>query len=137
MKGIITMSRSSRLLFALALSVGLGFASAGPAAAQIKDIEGDQLPQTEEEAEALYEKLRGAYEAGLLCRDIEPSDDDRTELAALLNEKTRGQVMPGTQLSLIDEARRDVQRLHGKEGCDGPKMSELLGMFDAHLAGVF
>lgn len=131
------MSKASRLLLAVMLSAGIGLTVPAPAAAQIKDIEGDQLPQSEEDAQALYEKLRGAYEAGLLCREIEPSDEDRTELAALLNEKTRGQVMPGVQLSLIDEARRDVQRLHAKEGCDGPKMSELLGMFDAHLSGVF
>lgn len=107
-----------------------------PAMAQTTP-EDDQLPMTVEEAEALYADLRGAYEAGKLCRGIEPTEEDRAELAALLNEKTRGQVMPARQLSMIEAAEREVQRLHRLEGCDGPKMSEFLGMYDAQLSEIF
>jgi hypothetical protein len=107
------------------------------AMAQTTAPEEDQLPLSQEQAEALYADLRGAYEAAKFCRDIEPSDEDRAELAALLNEKTRGQVMPARQLSMIDAAEREVARLHRQEGCDGPHMSEYLGMYDAHLSEIF
>ncbi len=108
-----------------------------PNAAHSQSVEVDELPQSQEQAEALYGELRSAYEAALLCRELEPSEEDRTELATLLNEKTRGQVMPGVQLSRIDAAKREVARQHREEGCDGPRMSELLGMFDAHLKTLF
>jgi len=108
-----------------------------PAFAQSEAVEGDQLPQTQEQAEALYSELRSAYEAALLCRSLEPTEEDRAELAALLNEKTRGQVMPGVQLSRIDAARREVASSHKSAGCDGPRMSELLGIYDAQLSGIF
>ena len=119
------------LLIAALLSLAL------PHAAYSQSVEVDELPQSQEQAEALYGELRAAYEAALLCRDLEPGEEDRAELAALLNEKTRGQVMPGVQLSRIDAAKREVARRHTAEGCDGPRMSELLGMFDAHLKTVF
>ena len=116
----------------------LVFALVAPAAwAQTAASEQDDLPLSAEEAEALYAGLRGAYEAAKLCRGIEPSEEDREELAARLNEKTRGQVMPGQQLSMIDAAERDLARLHRQEGCDGPRVSEYLGMYDAQLSDLF
>lgn len=113
------------------------FLLASPAFGQSGTVESDELPQSAEQAEALYSELRSAYEAALLCRALEPTEEDRAELAALLNEKTRGQVMPGIQLSRIDAARREVASKHKSEGCDGPRMSELLGIYDAQLSAIF
>lgn len=123
-----------RTLTAASLALALMTAAAW---AQTAESQPDELPLSTEEAEALYASLRGAYEAAKHCRGIEPSEEDREELAARLNEKTRGQVMPGLQLSMIDAAERDLALLFRQEGCDGPRMSEYLGMYDAHLSDLF
>lgn len=107
------------------------------AQAQTAAAEPDELPLTQAEADAFYGKLRGAYEGAILCRGIEPEDEQRAAVAARLNEITQGLVMPGKQLSMIDAAKAEVARLHRQQGCDGPKMSEFLGVYDAHLADLF
>jgi len=88
-------------------------------------------------AEDHYSELRSSYEAALLCRGIVPSDEDRSQMAALLNEKTNGQLMPGVQLSLIDAAHRTVIARHNGEGCSGPRMGELLTIYDTQLSQIF
>lgn len=124
------MSRS----FLTISSLALGLTLAGCASAPMQESSGGMA---ELSGQALYSEQRGAYEAALRCRGLQPSNQDRSELGALLRERAGEQMPIGVELSLIVEAHRDVARLHSGGGCGGPRVTKLLGVYDTQLSQIF
>ncbi|MET4807588.1 hypothetical protein [Limibacillus sp. MBR-115] len=123
--------------FLLVSSLAFGLTMAGCASAPNSGGSADSGAMMAKSGQALYSEQRGAYEAALRCRGLHPSDQDRSELGALLRERAGEPMLAGVELSLIVEAQRDVARLHSGGGCSGPHITELLGVYDTQLSQIF
>ena len=84
--------------------------------------------------EATYLRYHRAINAEATCkhRNFGPSDD--TRMASYIEGKVHHPIGPDRRVSLIEQARLDIDQLVEQRGCDSAAIKELLTVFDAELA---
>lgn len=110
------------------------FLLAVPAAAQTSGSS-DAEAMTGEQAEQAYLTLYEAFAVARACRDLPGEGAGLNEqVTDVISLKTNNQVPIGDQLSLIDDAKASAKSLLDKEGCEGPKAAQAMGVYDAQIA---
>lgn len=61
---------------------------------------------------------------------------NQESMAAVINGKVMGEISAGRRLQLIEEAKRIVDDVAQKKGCDSPKAQDWLALFNAELKPV-
>lgn len=87
----------------------------------------------EAEAEALYGRYHQAIEAAKQCRKLDFDQPQHGAMAEVIHARIQHQI-GAKRLSLLTKAQREARALIDDEGCQGPKVAELLALFDADLA---
>ncbi len=110
------------------------FMTTWPLAASAQTSDADQVQSmTQDQAEAMFQDLYRAFDITRSCRKLE--DEGLNEkVTAIISAQTGNKVAIGKQLSLIDAAKQESKKTVKAEGCDGPKASENLGVYDAKIA---
>lgn len=84
--------------------------------------------------DATYLRYHRAINAEATCkhRDFGPSDDSR--MASYIEGKVHHRIGPDRRVTLIEQARLEVDQLVEQRGCDSAAIKDLLAVFDAELA---
>ena len=61
---------------------------------------------------------------------------NQESMAAVINGKVMGEISAGRRLQLIEEAKRIVDDVAEKKGCDSPEAQDWLALFHAELEPV-
>jgi hypothetical protein len=84
--------------------------------------------------DATYLRYHRAINAEATCkhRDFGPSDD--TRMASYIEGKVHHRIGPDRRVTLIEQARLEVDQLVEQRGCDSAAIKDLLTVFGAELA---
>lgn len=112
----------------------LAFLLALPVAAGAQSTDSDTAQSlTEAQAEVLFGDLYRAFDITRICRKLE-GEGLNEKVTAIISAQTGNKVAIGKQLSLIDAAKLESKKTVKAEGCEGPNVSENLGVYDAKIA---
>ena len=84
--------------------------------------------------EGVYLHYQQAIHAEAVCKQRDFGTDDDTRLASYIEGKVHHRVGPDKRLTLIEQARLEIDQLVEQRGCDSPEIGELLAVFQAELA---
>jgi hypothetical protein len=84
----------------------------------------------------VYGKYQMAIRAAQLCRGAPDSDAAWRRWSGYLDAKTNHELGAGERLSIIEGAKGDVTYMVRRQGCDSEAIKDLLGLYDAELAGL-
>ncbi len=117
------MSAMRRWLVPMVIAAVAGGAIAGATAVPAADP-----------AEATYVHYRKVIHAAERCRlDFPFGTSEQTRMAVYIDAKVDNAISAGRRLSLIEQAKRDVDKLVDAKGC-GSDVADLLAVYDAELA---
>ena len=87
----------------------------------------------DEANDATYLHYHRAIDAEAVCRHHDFNPSDNTRMASYIEGKVHHRIGPDRRLTLIEQARLDVDQLVEQRGCDSDAIKELLVFFEAEL----
>lgn len=107
-----------------------------------------QLAAAETPVEETFLRYHAAIHAAVVCEDRNLEQDgvddpdaaaiaeNQSRMGAVIDARVQNQIAAGRRLSLIEEAKADVDATVGEKGCDSAEAQGWLQLFHAELEPV-
>lgn len=115
--------------------VGHWLASILVAAAVVGSLAGAPPAAAQAAADETYLQYQRAIRAGERCRRDQPfGTPEHRPMSDYIDGKIGFALSAGRRLQLIEEAKREVDRIVDRQGCAAEDLAESLALYDSELA---